>query len=99
METLNIFLNSHDLDDRWRRQNSRSKEFSWNSRKAGNNARSRIDRFHVNSRIYLNKQEHEHCVFTDHTFVKAEFRFKTKSSREQTFIAQKQIGKVFQYKK
>ena len=73
-DELQEFLGKHALFDKWRETNKTAREYSWHSRKVGENTKSRLDRFYIRSNIKLNELSHEQCVHTDHSFVIADIR-------------------------
>ena len=66
---LQYLKNELDIQDMWRKENPKTQEFTWTSRKLHENIQSRLDRFYISQSIKYIKTETVYHVWSDHRLV------------------------------
>ena len=66
---LQYLKQDYDLDDKWRQENDKQRQYTWRSRKQHDKTQSRLDRFYVSNSIKHIKTEYLYNVWSDHKIV------------------------------
>lgn len=81
INNLNKVKEAHKLTDRWREVNKQKRTFTWQSRKAGDNTASRLDRIYISDKITYIDQKVIKTAHSDHSIVVNKIIIQSKNPR------------------
>ena len=81
IENLTKIKEKYNLTDKWRTTNKQRREFTWHSRKTGDNTASRLDRIYTSDKITYVDQKSIKTAYSDHSIVTTKIIIQSKNPR------------------
>ena len=82
---LQYLKQDFDLEDKWRIENDKKREYTWISRKQTDNIQSRLDRFYISKDIKHIKTEFLYNVWSDHKIISTVIMLGKEEKRGQNY--------------